>query len=310
MPLINQGLFKFDFADHHAVLGVPLDATEDDIRKRYRKVSFRLHPDRCGAESEAIKQQANQLFTKLVNPAYEQLKADQSRAEHNVLLNRMGKRLVQEREKIELHSEVAKQLYKSSNWELEYRTALQKLVEKQYESIEQIVQQTAQISELNLVYLLRKASKGQSASTKPVEVAASAATKSGTATNPVATKPPVTAPPKVEPTESYCRRAEEYIQKNYPAKAILELKDALKMEPKNSRCHALMARAYFRQDPPQPKMAKIHLDSALQFNPEDPTALEVKKEIEQQAQKVAAAAKKKQDNKSSSGLFGLFGKKK
>lgn len=316
---IEQGLFKFDCTDHHAVLGVPLDATAGEVRKRYLKISRRLHPDSCTADSEASKQQASQFFAKLVSPAYQQLFNDQSRAEHNVLLTRMGKRLVQEREKIDLQSELAKQLYKSTNLEHEYKTALHKLIEKQYESMDQILQNTAQISELNLVYLVRKSSQGQSAS-KPAEVTKVA---SPAVTTPAKTNPPAATagkvppaekkPAKVEPSpaETYCRRAQEYIEKNYPAKAILELRDAMKMEPKSSRVHALMAMAYLNQE--QSKMAKIHLESALQFNPEDPTAIEVKKRIdtiEKRAGVRTAAANKKAESKSSGGLFGLFGGKK
>lgn len=317
---IEQGLFKFDCIDHHAVLGVPLDATANEVRKRYLKISRRLHPDSCTADSEASKQQASQFFAKLVSPAYQQLFNDQSRAEHNVLLTRMGKRLVQEKEKIDLQSELAKQLYKSNNLEHEYKTALNKLIEKQYESIDEIRQNTALISELNLVYLLRKSSQGQSAS-KPAEV-----TK---LTNPAVTTPATTGPAattagkvppvaekkaaKVEPSpaETYCRRAQEYIEKNYPAKAILELRDAMKMEPKNSRVHALMAMAYLNQD--QLKMAKIHLESALQFNPQEATALEVKKRIDMIEKRIGmrtTAANKKAESKSNGGLFGLFGGKK
>jgi len=33
---IDSGLFQFDFTDHHAVLGVPIDADFKDIRKRYQ----------------------------------------------------------------------------------------------------------------------------------------------------------------------------------------------------------------------------------------------------------------------------------
>ncbi|XWK89182.1 MAG: J domain-containing protein [Phormidium sp.] len=317
---IDQGLFKFDCTDHHAVLGVPLDATANEVRKRYLKISRRLHPDSCTADSEASKQQASQFFAKLVSPAYQQLFNDQSRAEHNVLLTRMGKRLVQEREKIDLQSELAKQLYKSTNLEHEYKSALNKLIEKQYESMDQILQNTAQISELNLVYLVRKSSQGQSAS-KPAEVTkvASPAVTTPAKTNPPAATaakvPPVAEkkPAKVEPSpaETYCRRAQEYIEKNYPAKAILELRDAMKMEPKSSRVHALMAMAYLNQE--QLKMAKIHLESALQFNPEEPTAIEVKKRIdfiEKRTGMRTAAATKKPETKASGGLFGLFGGKK
>lgn len=318
---IERGLFKFDFADHHAVLGIPLDATANDIRKRYLKISRRLHPDSCVAESEAVKQQASQLFAKMVNPAYEQLYADQSRAEHNALLGRVGKRLIQEKDKVQIQSELAKKLSKAGNLEQEYKTALQGLGEKQYESIDQVLEQTAQISELNLVYLLRKATQGgggrpqEVATTKPpIAQGAAAGTTAGTTAGAAKAGAPAVErkPEKVEssPTDTYCRRAEEYLEKNYPAKAILEMKDALKMEPKSSRCHGIIAMAYYKSN--QTTMAKIHLKNALQFNPQEPIALEVKKLFDKEAERTAAAAKKKEQaakNSGGGGLFGLFGKK-
>ncbi|MCL1471105.1 J domain-containing protein [Argonema antarcticum] len=305
---IERGLFKLEFTDHHAVLGVPLDAAPNDIRKRYLKISRRLHPDSCTAESEPVKQQASQLFAKLVNPAYEHLFGDQSRAEHNALLSRMGKRLVQEQNKIEIHSEAAKKLNKAGNLDVEYKTVLQSLAEKEYETLDRVLEQIAEISELNLIYLLRKASLGQSTrdqQTPPKSTTAGTTKPPGQVTAAVTEK-------KIEkqetsPTETYCRRAADYLDKNYPAKALLEMKDALKMEPNNSRCHALLAMAYWKQD--QGTMAKIHMNQALKFNPQEPTALEVKKLMEKLAEKSASAAKKKEAEKSSGGLFGLFGKK-
>lgn len=312
-PNIEQGLFKFDFTDHHAVLGVPLDATASDVRKRYLKISRRLHPDSCRNEPEQVKQEASQLFAKLVNPAYEQLFADQTRAEHNALLSRISKRLIQEKDKVQIQSDLAKKLMKAGNIEQEYKTALQSLIEKQYESIDKVLENIAQISELNLVYLQRKV--GQGSNNRPAQAAPQAASTAGVTGNST-TKPGTGAmsfaEKKVEKVENsaaetYCRRAEEYLEKNVMAKAILELKDALKMEPNSSRCHGLLAIAYFRQD--QMTMAKIHMNQAFKLNPEEPKALEVKKMMEKMVDKAAAAAKKKQAEKSSGGLFGLFGKK-
>ncbi|HEY9852557.1 MAG TPA: DnaJ domain-containing protein [Leptolyngbyaceae cyanobacterium] len=311
---IEQGLFKFDFTDHHAVLGVALDATANDVRKRYLKISRRLHPDSCRTESEELRQQASQLFAKLVNPAYEQLFADQTRAEHNALLSRISKRLVQEKDKVQIQSELAKKLSKAGNIEQEYQTALQSLAEKQYESIDRVLDNIAQISELNLVYLQRKA--GQGATSRPAQPAAQPAPTAGGAGISSTAKPGAGMMPSVDKkvekpensaAEAYCRRAEEYLEKNVIPKAILELKDALKMEPNSSRCHGLLAIAYLRQD--QMTMAKVHMNQAFKLNPQEPKALEVKKLMEKIADKAAAAAKKKQAEKSGGGLFGLFGKK-
>lgn len=331
---IERGLFKFEFSDHHAVLGLPFDADPGVIRKRYIKISRRLHPDTCASESEAAKQQASQLFAKLVNPAYEQLSKEQSRAEHNALLQRMGKRLQEERDKLEVTSEAAKQLRRSNNWEHEYKTTLQKLAETQYESIDEVLEKIAQISELNLVYLMRKSTGGGVIAPQPaVAVAAKAATptNSPAASATVSGRPP--APPRqqkvehVSPTEPYCRRAEEYMAKNSFAKAVLELKDALKLEPNNSRCHSLLARAYLRQN--QATMAKIHLQQALKLNPQDPNVVEAKKEFDRVAMrtvkgtpeptqkpqgktpdKTQGKTTQKKPDKPSGGFFGLFGGKK
>jgi curved DNA-binding protein CbpA len=324
---IERGLFKFDFTDHHAILGIPLDIDPSEIRQRYKKIARRLHPDSCAAEGDAAKQLANQLLAKLVNPAYKQLNKDDSRAEHNATLTRIGKSLTKEREKLEVKSEEANQLKRSSNWEGEYRTAMKKLAETQYESLEEVLDKIAKISELNLIYLMRKASLGAPIGAQPVAAAKSATPAGATSTasgKPAAVQQQPARQEHVSMTEPYCRRAEEYMTKNSFAKAILELKDALKMEPNNSRCHGLLARAYRREG--QATMARIHMNQAMKLNPLDPTVAEVKKEFDQAAMHsvkgtVPAQNPKKPDNKSnkpnqkkpdnpSGGFFGLFGGKK
>jgi len=79
--------------DHHAVLGVPIDADVRDIRKRYLNIARRLHPDST-AESEAEKQwlanYCQSLSTQLTKNSHKRS------AEYIVLLKEMSKRLVQE----------------------------------------------------------------------------------------------------------------------------------------------------------------------------------------------------------------------
>jgi tetratricopeptide (TPR) repeat protein len=93
--------------------------------------------------------------------------------------------------------------------------------------------------------------------------------------------------------------------RNY-AQAILELKDAVKREPTNSRCHGLLGLVYLKQN--QPKLATPHIKRALQLDPKQPQALEAKKLFDQVT---ATTVKNKSKQKSSGGLFGgLFGGKK
>ena len=305
---IDSGLFKFDFMDHHAVLGVPVDAEFKDIRKRYLKIARRLHPDSCSAESEADKQRANQLLSKLVNPAYEKFSQERNRTEYIVLINQMAKRLVQESVRIELKSELSKQLAQTNNIDHVYKTSLYNLAEKQYESFDQVLQVIAQISELNLVYLMRKRDN----------VLQSGQQLTGTNPSFPASMPSPPPPPQPETVvEQYYRRAQALIKDNKLAQARIELQDALKLEPNNSSCHSLMGVVYLKQN--QTTMAKVHINKALQLNPQDSMALKGKQFLDQVAQKPGSQPTappkttqgKQSDTSGGSGLFGsLFGGKK
>lgn len=312
---IDRGLFKFDFTDHHAILGVPVDAGVNDIRKRYLKIARRLHPDSCKAESEAEKQRASQMLSKLVNPAYEQLSQDRTRAEYVVMVGRMGKRLAGEAANAQPQGETAKQLAQAGgDLDHSYKTALQKLAQTQYESLSQVLEVTAQISELNMVYLRRKGGSGVPTPTMsaPLKDRTPPPPKDGVKDSP---PPP---PPPSSVAEPYFRRADELITKNQFAKAEIELREALKMEPNNSRCHSLLGMVYLKQTPPKVTMAKVHITQALKLNPQDPIGLEGKQSLDKLAQKVAGGktttppkpGQGKPEDKPGGGLFGMFGKKK
>ena len=314
---IERGLFKFDFTDHHAVLGVPVDASAKDIRKRYLQIARRLHPDSCTSESEADKQRASQFLSKLVNPAYEKIAQERNRAEYILLLSQMGKRLVQESATVELNSELAKQLAQTPNVDVNYKNLIHKLAEKQYDSLDNVLQTIGQISELNLVYLMRKGVKAVQSSA-PV---ASPSSNAGAGT--VRAQPAPPPPPQQESLiAQYLRRAEALVNKNSLAQARAELQDALKLEPNNGQCHTLMGIVYLRQN--QTTMAKVHINKALQLNPKDERALKAKKHLEDMTPKTSGqpttpppknndrgTSSTKPSDKSGGGLFGgLFGGKK
>ncbi|HEY9833458.1 MAG TPA: tetratricopeptide repeat protein [Stenomitos sp.] len=293
---IERGLFKFDFNDHHAVIGVPVDADVKEVRKRYLKIARRLHPDSCKAASDSEKKLANQLLSKLVNPAYEQLSQGNNR-DYLVSLGHMGRRLAAEGAKIPLASEAAKQLFRSgANLENAYKSVVQKLATTQYDSLDQVLDKIAEISELNMVYLmLSKGELQKSTDRRPGTSTATDASSKGSQTatpgrqkDPNAPTPPGTPTPArpVSPlpdsgltrAAEYIRRAEGYMAKNNFAAAVLELREALKLDPNNSRCHSLLGASFLKQN--QATMAKVHLNKALQLNPNDELALKGKKHLD------------------------------
>lgn len=269
---IERGLFKYDLVDHHAVLCVRLDADVAEIRKRYLQIARSLHPDSCSAANDKEKQLASQLLSKLVNPAYEHLYHDKSRAEYNAVLTQMAKHLAKEFSCADLTTDNAKQLANTPNFESAYRSVVSQIAKVQYNSLIQVLDAIAQISELNLVYLMRSADK-------PSSTISSTNTASQAKSNPGNGTPSQPPQPKEDPVfTGYMRRAQELIIKNQLSKARVELQDALKLQPNNSQCHSLIGTIYLKQN--QIKMAKIHFDRALQLDPKDQTALEAKTKID------------------------------
>ncbi len=306
---IAQGLFEYDFTDHYAILGVALDASGNDIRKRYMQIARRLHPDSCKAETQEGKKLASDLFSKLVNPAYTKLSADNQRMEYGVVLRKMGERLAQEKDKIHLTFAPAQQLLEAQDLDASYAKSLQELAKTQYESFENTLHVIGEISQLNLVYLLRKQLAG---GTTPKRQPAPAAAPAVPAAAPAvpATPKPAAASSKVD---SYYRRAQDAMAAGNLTLAVIELKEALKVEPKNSSCHGLLGMVYLKQN--QVTLAKVHINQALKLNPQESVALEAQKTLEAPAKPAASNNTKakpgKDDKKSGGGFFGgLFGGKK
>lgn len=333
---IERGLFKFDFTDHHAVLGIPVNADVKEVRKRYLKIARNLHPDTIKSATEAEKKLANQLLSKLVNPAYEQL--SQNNRDYLVNLGHMGRRLAMEKGKVPLTSEVAQKLSKAGpNLENSYKSLVLSLATKQYESLDQVLDKIAQISELNMVYLMLSEGKisgavatGNGQQKSPAGGTAGAKSPAGGVggrqQNPAGTgnnQSVANASPLPDSglsrVSEYLRRAEGYLAKQNFAGAVLELREALKLDQNNSRAHTLLGIAYLKQN--QATMAKVHINKALQLNPKDELALKGKKHLEGLAQKGNSGSKpsvppkptpgKPSDKSGGSGLFGkMFGPKK
>ena len=304
---INVGLFKYDLMDYHAILCVPVDADGKKIRKRYLEIARRLHPD-SNALTSAEKQQAHKLLSTFVNPAYEHLGKETSHTEHLIVLSQMGKRLLRESAELELSTDLAKKLLTETNYDHAYKTAIAKIATTQYQLLEKSTEIISQVSELNLVYLMRSAATGSTSS----ELSSQFPTNSGKARSNTETLPPV---PEDSPVDQYVRRAQTLINNNQLSRAKVELQDALKLEPKNSLCHSLIALVYLRQN--QIKMAKIHFDNALKLDPTNEIALTWKPKIEKALGQQSSGSRvtpphddetNQPDKSGGGGLFGgLFG---
>jgi curved DNA-binding protein CbpA len=308
---IQRGLFSSEFVDYYALLGMPLFADGKDVRKSYLKIARRLHPDSAILAS-SDKQFAEQLLSKLINPAWECLVQEKSKIEYDLLLRLKAKEAAGNPNSTEGLSSIAQSLLDSIDVESKYRTLVQSLTAKQFEHLPQSEELTAQISELNLVYLIKTEgnwTSGGGISMKftgkpsPAEPEISTAQPS--------TKPSVARQPLADP---YFNRAEiAFKRQNYP-QAVLELRDALKLEPNNGRSHSLLGMVYLEQK--QATMARIHFDKALSLNASDAMALEGKQMLQKMTSKPSTVATAKgstnaKDGGKSPGMFGgLFGKKK
>ena len=340
---IKHGLFKLNLTDYHAILGISLDADPKQIRLSYLKIAQKLHPDKCRKDPQKM-QIASQLLSKLVNPAYEQLSRKSNFAEHQLVLTQIGRRLVENKEKISLTTEAARELLKAGNSaELVYTKLLKKLALEQYKSLENAEKNIGAISELNLAYLIVKCDRPtaerqrRKISPPPVNTAAKPAAKpaSKTATqtksdstkrtisqskktvNQARTNPPKKSTPIEEPTtdvrvNAFVGRAQQYIAKGEFDRAITELRDALRIDPNHAVAHAVMGQSYLHKK--QLTMAKVHIDKACKAEPHNTVVVESKKALDKLSRKSnkRKASNSASSNKSgNSGFFsGFFGTKK
>lgn len=71
-------------ASHYDILGVSPQATKEDIKKAYRQLQFRHHPDKNNSSQESIE------MTQKINMAYETLGDEQKRQEYDFSLQGGG----------------------------------------------------------------------------------------------------------------------------------------------------------------------------------------------------------------------------
>ncbi|MBE9174798.1 J domain-containing protein [Synechocystis salina LEGE 06155] len=308
---IKQGLFNYDVVDHHAILGCPLDATPQEIRKSYLKIAFQLHPDTSKASNAEEQALAAKLFSKFVNPAYEVLSRDNDRKEHLLILQQTVSNLANMGQP-SFRSAESRQLQEAKqNLELVYRKVVTPLSKGLYEDFKTVFPKIAQVSEYNLIFLMVK---GENTSARTVFQ---------TSVSPQETVPPVvpgrsprgqpspspvntSAVEDLSPFEKSLRRAQENFDRRQYDKAIAELKSALNTDPKNAQAHCLLGMAYLKNN--MTTMAKVHISSAVKLDPNDPKVMAARKEL---AKHTSAGSSQGGAKSSQGGLFGgLFGGKK
>jgi curved DNA-binding protein CbpA len=281
---IEQGLFQYNIRDHHAILGVPLDADEQEIRKQYLKIARYLHPDTCKFATDREKKLANRLFSHLVSPANKQISTLQLRMEHLLIVAQIAQKITQESTIPAITSENAKKLLNtdSPNFHLQYRRLINKISETQYAKVDEAISDIGLISEINLVYIIQKQRQDFNWADKNLTASA----KSG---NP------------------YIKRAQQYIEQNLPAQAITELRDVLEHEPSNAIAHALIGLAYLEQN--QITMAKIHINKSLQLGSHEALVLKAKEALDKITRE--SDNSKEQSGRKTNDIFkNIFGGKK
>ncbi|TYQ24866.1 molecular chaperone DnaJ [Pseudanabaena sp. UWO310] len=149
----DRGISQYNH-DYYAALGFPIVSDPTYIRNVYLRIARILHPDIYGfsADDKAI---ATQYLAKLVNPAYNALMKEQDRHAYQEIFKLLAKRLMLRSRNIQIHSESACELMLSPSDEV-YERLVTEIAKLQYQSLPQILDLTAQISELNLVYILYK----------------------------------------------------------------------------------------------------------------------------------------------------------
>ncbi|BAU41743.1 J domain-containing protein [Leptolyngbya sp. O-77] len=291
------------FTDPYAVLGLSVTADERRVLKRYRAIAKLLHPDSFAQADAANRELATQLFARLVSPTYQKIKQDKGRAEHLALLRFRVRRMSRE-EPMHPQSAIAQALIKTSlaNIDVFYEQAVTDLAAKQYTPLDQFESVTEQLGELNLVYLRLKMGEPIIREKRTGIVSTAAPTPAAFAPAP----PTDEEKPAIDYAQRHYQRAQEYVRKNNPGLAVRELKDAIKIDPKKSEYHALLAVAYLMQD--LPTMAKVHCRQALKLNPKDPLALRYAPRLNIPLE--APDAPDSKPRTQGGGLFGLFARKR
>jgi tetratricopeptide (TPR) repeat protein len=194
---------------------------------------------------------------------------------------------------LKLSTEIAQKLYRIPH-EITYKQYVEQISPKQYESLDSILEYSAALSELNLVYLFTQSTLSfSSSSTSPATSNANAEPNS--AQNSV-------SKPVQSPALRNLNMAELFISKKQWTDALKELIAAEKLDPNNAKVYALRGLVQMNQN--ASAIAKSSFQKALKLDPKEPTALKYLSQVNVAAQ--TKAPEKAPEKKG--GIFG-WGKK-
>jgi curved DNA-binding protein CbpA len=282
---INRGISQYqpDFQDYYAILGIPVTATAQQVRKRYLSIAKHLHPDVYGRPPEE-KIKATRYFSRLVNPAYSTLNQERERIEYAEILRLLAKRLLKRNERLSPQSEAAKKLlYFPKELQYDYEKAILAIAQVQYEHLDQILENIAQLSELNLVFILVREgyqhfSAGPSTLTagRPASGYSDNTTSFGNSStstisqnrNSSYSPKPVERPPNS--LNQHLTMAEQLVAAQQWSLAIQELRTAIQIDPNSSKSHALLGYVYMQRK--LGSMARSSFKQALKINSQEPLA--------------------------------------
>lgn len=302
------------FSDPYAVLGLSVSADDRRVLKRYHAIAKHLHPDSFGGTDTAEAEVANQILSRLINPAYQEIKQEKGRAETLARL-RMRVRDTARQSRPIASTAQAQSLLDAPSHSLDmlYEQAIASMADVQYTPLSQFLIITPQLLELNTIYLYIKIGAPEIREKRTGVIPAVAARPIQYATlspDAIATTGPSYA-------ERHAQRAREYLKKRNWSMAVQELRDAIRLEPTQGEFHALLAIAYLMQN--LPGMAKVHCRQALKLDPGNQLAIRYAKKlgIEVVLPPISSSADSsgRQASKPSNsadprkGLFGLFGKR-
>jgi curved DNA-binding protein CbpA len=255
--------------DPYAVLGVSINASERQIFKRYHALAKQLHPDNHHKNNLPDQELAKGIFTRLINPAYEELKQTKKCLETIAYLRIQVCNLNPQTTSF-LQTPIVQELITMSAQaaELFYEEAIASYADAQYKSLRQSYQITQQISQLTLAYLWLQTNNSPSNNQLPTAIVPQDGTQS---VNLIVSEKQNFSPVPINYAQRHYQRAIQYTRQTNWALAVQELRDAIKLEPKNSDYHALLGVVHFQQK--FRGMARVYIRQALKINPHNPLAL-------------------------------------